>query len=76
MKTIFNTFEELENYLINWESFNGGPIYDTVGMLLLLQACIKNLKSNCDIDTFEEMEDVLNPEETVYIKKLIDKISV
>lgn len=75
MGTIFNNFEELENYLTNWESFNGGPMYDTIGMLLLFHACIKNLKNNCPVNTLDEMENFLTPDEILFIKELLEKIS-
>ena len=72
-KTI--SFEDLEKFLVNWENINGQGGYDSGGMLLLLKACIQNLKNNCFIDTLEEMEDFLTPEEISFIKELLEKIS-
>lgn len=72
----FKTFEELEKFLANWENIYGEGGYDAGGMLLLMKACIQNLKNNCSIDTFNEMEDFLTSDETLFIKELLEKISV
>lgn len=49
-------------------------MYDTVGMLLLLKACIQNLKNNTVIETYEKMEDYLTEEEVQFTKDLLDKV--
>lgn len=71
----FKSFEELEKFLANWENISGEGGYDAVGMLLLLKACIQNLKINCPVSSFEELENFLNPDEIIFIKYLVQKIS-
>ncbi|KUJ60744.1 hypothetical protein AR687_17120 [Flavobacteriaceae bacterium CRH] len=74
MKQGFNSFEELEDFLINWENFHGEGMYDIVGMLTLLRACLLNIKNNTELESFEEMEDFFSEDELFFFKRLISKI--
>jgi hypothetical protein len=75
MKQVFNSFEELEEFIINWENFQGEGMYDVVGMLTLMRACIINIKNNSELSAFEEMEDFFSKDELFFLKKLISKIA-
>jgi hypothetical protein len=75
MKQVFNSFEELEEFIINWENFQGEGMYDVVGMLTLMRACIINIKNNSELSAFEEMEDFFSKDELFFLKKLTSKIA-
>lgn len=74
MKQNFNSFEELEGYLKNWINFEGEGMYDSVGMMMLLSACFKNVSNNCHLSFFKECEDIasfFSDEEFMYLKELV-----
>lgn len=79
MKPTFNSFEELEHYLKEWTNFRGNGIYDSVGIILLLSACLKNISTNCHQSFFKECEDIasfFSEEEFMYLKELVLAIEV
>ncbi len=70
-----HSFEELEERLKNWINFSGEGDYDFVSMMLLLKACITNLRTHSLLADFENLEDFFSSEEIHFMQTLIEKCS-
>lgn len=69
--TILASFEQLEKGLREWRSFAGGPEYDLVGMRVLLEACIDNLRQNALPEDIVDIADDLSEEHRDFLKSLL-----
>jgi hypothetical protein len=68
------SFEELESLLRNWVNFQRNGDYDVVGMMLLLKACLENLRQHSLDTDFEELENFFSTEELTFLEELLQKL--
>lgn len=66
-----NTFEELENYLRNWERFDGDAGQeDAVGIIYLFNACLENLRAHANYFEFEQLP--FSDESVQFMRKMVE----
>lgn len=63
----FESFEELEHFLVNWRSFSDPQTYDSGGMMALLCACLTNLRANMIESEFQDIGSGLTNEERMFL---------
>jgi hypothetical protein len=65
------TYDDLEEYLSEWKSFEDDNTYDFNGIVILLSACLRNINKYALEEEINDLPQALQGEE----KKLLLKIS-
>ncbi|MEZ0129267.1 hypothetical protein AB9T88_05585 [Flavobacterium sp. LBUM151] len=71
MKHVFNSFNDLENFMLEWVNFSGEGMYDLTGALILLRACLRNIKENCDLSVLNELDSFFSEKELLFLKEFV-----
>lgn len=66
----FDSFDELEQFLLNWRSFSDPQMYDPAGMMTLLCACLTNLRANMVEGEIQDLGSGLTDEERTFLHAL------
>ena len=70
----FQSFDELESFLRNWNSFIDPEVYDLVGMAALIGACLDNVQARARPLDFEEFAECLSDEQKATLHQIDDAI--
>lgn len=67
------TWDQLIKFLEDWSAANGDPyVYDSVGILTILGACLTNLaKFSIDAD-FDDLGEIYEPRQIDVLRKLLN----
>lgn len=65
------SFEQLEEYLRNWRSFEDASIYDHVGMVHLFKACTENLRQFGLREELATMSEILGEENVRFLSDVV-----
>ncbi|MVO08531.1 hypothetical protein GOQ30_05050 [Flavobacterium sp. TP390] len=74
-KITFASFEDLENHLkncIHWYSTENVGQFDTVGITILLNALVENLRKNTSYTTSKDLKNILSQENRNYLLKMLE----
>jgi hypothetical protein len=67
---VIHAFEDLEGALRNWMSFKDQQVYDFVGMVALLSACLDNLETRAVESDLEEISECLTDSQKAFLERL------
>lgn len=70
----FNSFEELASYLEGWSSYDDESVYDPNGILILLNACLKNLNNYAIEADFWCFREIVEVPEKLLLEKILDSL--
>ena len=70
--TTLHSFEQLEDGLRTWTSFVDTQVYDQVGMMALLCACVQNLLSNVPPAAWDDLGSILSEDERAFLKAIAE----
>lgn len=74
-KNLDNSSQLIE-FFENWISFNGeGYDYDSVGMMYIFRACLRNIEKRFIEGDYEEMKEVFESSDLERLKKVVDLLS-
>jgi len=69
MELNFKSYEDLECYLKDWSTFDKNErLYDAVGITVLLNACIENLRKNNNYFDPDEISGIISEENKIFLK--------
>ncbi|WP_130733555.1 hypothetical protein [Flavobacterium sp. J27] len=74
-KITFTSFEDLENHLkncIHWYSTENVGQFDTVGITILLNALVENLRKNTSDTTSKDLKTILSQENRNYLLNMLE----
>jgi len=74
-KITFASFEDLENHLkncIHWYSTENVGQFDTVGITILLNALVENLRKNTSDTTSKDVKNILSQENRNYLLNMLE----
>ena len=69
------SYEDLLDFLKNWEKQRDGSEYDFVGMAHLLGACLENLEKFSLEAELDRLSECLEEKPAQFLKKLAERIS-